>query len=62
MPDEIVELRELTGLYRRRSTSPITPIADAYAEAADHLEDILAGVRRPAPFNEVPNSQEISGQ
>jgi hypothetical protein len=40
MSDEISELRERMEYYRRRSKSvPFRPIAAAYAEAADQLED-----------------------
>jgi CBS domain-containing protein len=43
MPAEITELRELMESYRCRSKSvPFQPIAAAYADVADHLEEIIS--------------------
>ena len=43
MRENIAELTELMEAYRRRSKAvPFRPIAEAYAEAAGDLEDILA--------------------
>jgi hypothetical protein len=43
MRENIAELTELMEAYRRRSKAvPSRPIAEAYAEAAGDLEDILA--------------------
>lgn len=47
MPDEITELRKLAEAYRRRSTAaPFNPVAAAYAEAADQLDEMIAGLAR----------------
>lgn len=44
MPENVAELTELMEAYRRRSRAvPFRPIAEAYAEAAGDLEEILAG-------------------
>jgi cytochrome c551/c552 len=49
MSNEIAELSELMECYRRRSKSVhLLPIAAAYADAADQLEEMIAGLK-PAP-------------
>jgi hypothetical protein len=54
----ITELRELMESYRRRSQSePATPIAAAYAEAADDLEEIIAGQSCPRLIDARPSRQ-----
>jgi hypothetical protein len=43
MADTIAELRELMESYRHRSKAvPFRPVADAYAEAADNLEEMIS--------------------
>jgi hypothetical protein len=43
MTDQIAELHELMEAYRRRSEIVrFTPVATAYAEAADQLEQVIA--------------------
>jgi len=55
MPNEIAELTELMECYRGRSkVVPFRPIAAAYAEAAEDLEEMIAGLKSPLPVSRVP--------
>ena len=52
MADQIAELRDLLDSYRRRSKSVrFTPVATAYAQAADDLEEMVLEITRNAPLN-----------
>lgn len=46
MREDIADLSELMEIYRRRSKAvPFQPVAAAYAEAADDLQEILAELK-----------------
>lgn len=46
MREDIADLSELMEVYRRRSKEvPFQPIAAAYAEAADDLQELLAELK-----------------
>jgi hypothetical protein len=50
MPDEIAELTKLMETYRRRSRDmPYRPIAEAYADAADDIQEMIAGLEAASP-------------
>jgi hypothetical protein len=55
MPDEITELTELMETYRRRSREmPYRPIAAAYSDAADDIQEMIAGLRAASAAHRLP--------
>jgi hypothetical protein len=50
VPDDVAELTELMQAYRSRSKAvPFRPIAAAYAEAANDLQELIAGFEPSSP-------------
>ena len=61
MSHGIDDLRERMNDYRLRSRSPYKPIAEAYADAADQIEERLIREPRMSASGKKRDTAEVSG-